>query len=237
MELKERHGTFSSSQNWKLTTLNKKGDDFGAPALKYIKQVQLEINLGRSINKETTARSTDWGNICERQAFNLLDTDYQLISKHRLFHTTIKNYSGMPDLLKLKTTGDIKSPYSLEVFCDKIQALQSIETYKEEFPEDYYQHISNVILLRDNDIPIETFEAVIYVPYKKELEQIKEESKTYFGDNKYNWLLNANENELPYLIDNGRYKNLNIFSFKVPEDDVEFLKNCIIKAQKRLVND
>jgi hypothetical protein len=233
----KRHGTFSSSQNWKLTTLNKAKDDFGAPALKYIKQVQMEINLGRSINKETTARSTDWGNICEKYAFNLLDTDYQLISNHRLFHTTIKNYSGMPDLLKIKATGDIKSPYSLETFCDKIEALQKgIDEYKKEFPEDYWQHISNTILLRDNDIPIETFEAVIYVPYKKELDYIREQSIKYFGDKKYNWVLNANEDELPYLIDNGKYKNLNIFEFKVPDEDVAHLTEVIIKAQKLLIN-
>ena len=37
-----RNGNYSSSEIWKLTTLDKKGDSFGKPALTYIKEKQFE---------------------------------------------------------------------------------------------------------------------------------------------------------------------------------------------------
>src|SRR3990167_4171032 len=215
----ERHGTFSSSSIWKLMTTDRSGTNFGAPALKYIRQLQHELNLGRALNKEVVSRATAWGNLCEQRVHDILPMGYSLVSKERLFHPTIQNYSGAPDLIKELTVADAKCPFSLEVFCDKIKALENIEIYKKEFPEDYWQHISNAILLENNGTPITHFEAIIYVPYKSELEEVRELSRNFDGEkqNQFAFINWSEDNELPYLIEGGHYKNINIIRFPVKE--------------------
>jgi hypothetical protein len=222
-----RNGTFSSSNIHKLIKSGKgKNDVFSAPGLKYIKQVAYELLLGRELNVEREARPTSWGKFIEQYVYieKSLCLQYDLVSKERLFHKTIKEWSGMPDLKKPNTVGDIKCPFSLEMFVDKIKALSDIEIYKEEFPNDYWQHISNAILLSENDENVTHFEAVIYVPYKSEIPLIKEYANNYSGDqNPISWIGYTEENGFPYVLDNGNFKDVNIFRFEIPEADKLFL--------------
>lgn len=233
MEKTERFGTFSSSQIWKLMTNDRSGKGFGAPALKYLRQVQHEINLGRAINKETNARACSWGNICEQRVHEILPLEYSLVSTERLFHPDIPFYSGAPDLIKELTVCDCKAPFSLEVFCDKIEALQNVEVYKKEYPEDFYQHISNAILLEANGTKITHFEAVVYCPYQSELEAIRELARNWDDENQnqfafVNW---SGDNELPYLPNDCKaYKNLNIIKFEISEEDKQALTERVIAA-------
>lgn len=232
----ERHGTFSSSNMGKLMGNSKKAGELSASAKKYIKQVNHERKLGRAINPERETRPTSWGKFIERRVFELLGLEYRLVSKDRLFHPEIDFWSGAPDLIKDETVADVKAPVSLEVFCDKIDALQSIETYKEEFPIDYWQHVSNAVLLEKNGIPVKYFEAIIYVPFKSELEEIKEMARNYDGDqNSIAWINWATDDELPYLIEGGYYKNLNIIRFEVPKSDKLFLTERVLEAGNFLI--
>jgi hypothetical protein len=228
----ERHCTFSSSQIWKLVTEDRKGG-FGAPAKKYIKQVGYEIKLGRAINKENNSKPTSWGSLVEKMAFYHLPIDYELISKQRLFHKEIKYWSGAPDLVKPLTVSDVKCPFSLEVFCDKIESLNDVEVYKNEFPEDYWQHISNAILLEQNGFKVKYFEAIIYVPYRSELPTIREMASNYDGDqNKIAWINWAQDEDLPFVIDGGYYKNLNVIRFEISQHDKYFLTDKVFEAGK-----
>lgn len=215
-----RHGTFSSSNIWKLMTNDKSGKDFGVKGKTYIKQVFHELNLGRSINPERDSRPTSWGKFVETRAFDLLGLEYRLVSDERLVHPEYDFWTGAPDLLKREdTVCDVKCPVSLEVFCDKIAALKNIDTYRNEFPEDYWQLVSNAILSGRKFA-----EAVIYVPYLHELKEIREAASNYSGNqNKIAWIGWAEDEELPYVIEGGKYKNLNIVRFEVSEEDKEAL--------------
>ena len=230
MKDETRTATFSSSQIWKLMTNDKKGG-FGAPAKKYIKQVQYETLLGRSINSETNARPASWGTMLESRVFELLGIEYQLVSRERLVNPDCKHHTGMPDIITESKVGDIKCPFSLEVFCDKIAALQNIEVYKDEFPEDYWQLVSGSILTGKN-----TAEAIIYVPYKSELQEIRDMAANYDSEyqNKVEWITWAFDRDLPYLIEGGFYKNLNIFAFEVPQSDKDLLTARVLEAAKLL---
>lgn len=236
----ERHGSFSSSSMWKLLTLDKSKQPFGAPGKKYIKQVQHEINLGRAISRETNAKPTSWGNFVERRAFDLLSTRYRLISKERYWHPDIKRWSGAPDCLSKVVVdddcvSDVKCPVNLEVFCDKINALELLvaghpELYIDEFPDDYYQLVSNSILTK-----AKYAEAIIYVPFKDELPEIVAAAGNFDGDqNSIAWLNWANENELPYLLRDHYYTNLNIFRFEVPQEDKVLLTRRVEMAVSML---
>lgn len=117
----ERYSTFSSSRIWELVKFasremtqqelldHKKAfpkskkknieiDGFSEKGLKYIKQVGQEIKLKRAINKEATAKPTSWGTLNEMRVFNMLGMDYRLISKERLVHSKIPNFSGKKQL-------------------------------------------------------------------------------------------------------------------------------------------
>lgn len=228
----QRHGTFSSSAIYKLMTLNRKGDGFGAPAETYIRQVRWEIALGRAINKEVTSKATSWGKYIENVAFNKLPTDYILVSNKRLFHPEY-NWSGATDLIKEGVTCDCKSPFSLEVFCEKVDILSTgnLDDYMKEFPEDFWQHISNALLLEESGLgPITHFEAIIYMPYLEDIQSIREGVAMIDDMNlqrQLQWLTYADESELPYLIKGGKYKDLNVFQFEIPAHSKAQLKNKV----------
>lgn len=226
-----RHGTFSSSSIHILTQLNKAKTDFSEKAQKYIKQVGYEIELGRPLNAERDSRPTSWGTFVEARAFNLLPIEYQLVSQQRLFHPEISTWSGAPDLIiDSEVVSDVKCPFSLEMFLDKVKALnESIETYKKEFPGDYWQLVSNAILTG-----AKYAEAIIYVPYLSELQSIRIMASEYDSPST-NWIKYAEDCELPYLVDGGKFENLNIFRFEVPQADKLFLTEKVKAASNLLV--
>ena len=227
-----RFSTYSSSSAWKLMTKDKSGKKFGAPGIKYIKQVGYEIKLGRAVGSDFDSKQTSWGHFNERRVFNLLPTSYQFVANDRLFHHEIKHYSGVPDYLDgIYTVADCKCPFNMEKFCDKMEALKSIETFREDFPEDYWQLISNIILLRANGINIKFIEAINYVPYKSELQEIRDLAE----DNaKMKWLSYTDDDGLPWIRDGGNYTNLNRHRFEVIEKDVDELQEQILKAVELL---
>ena len=234
-----RCGTFSSSNIWKLMTNDRSGKFFGAPGQKYIRQVNFERAMERPINPDRDSRPTTWGTFVETLVFDKLPLSYQLVSKKRLFHKAMPNvWSGAPDLIEIEseTVSDCKCPFSLEVFGSKLKALKDLETYKDEFEEDYWQHISNAELLESNGIPIKNFEAVVYVPYKSELDSIRQAAQAYTGEDAYRfkWIQFAYDDELPWIPDGGNYKNLNIVRHPVSFLDKQALSARVVLASLSL---
>jgi hypothetical protein len=220
----QRHGTFSSSNNYKLMTNGISTGSLGAPAKTYIKQVKHEQQLGRAVNPDRDSRPTTWGTFAEKFVFmEKLPIDYKLINDKRFFHPRFP-WSGSPDVLKgVQIVGDVKCPFNLDVFCTKLEILSTgdSELYKAEFPEDYWQHISNACLLHENGFKIKTMEAIIYCPYQKDLQAIRDMVQAYDGPDLYRfkWIAYAMDEEMPYLIEGGRFKDLNIFQFEIPDAD------------------
>jgi hypothetical protein len=215
-----RTATFSSSSAWKLFTTGKGGKGLGAPALKYIKQVRQEGKLGRSIKNQVEAKQTSWGTFLESRVFKMVDTSYQHVAHQgRLVHPDHNRWTGIPDFLSgYDTVSDCKCPFNPEKFCDKMEALQDYGTFKKEFPEDFWQLVSNLVLLRANGLDINFIEAVNYMPYRSELDEIR----MCAGDDKsMRWLEYTPDEGLPWLPDGGHYKNLNIHRFQVMERDVD----------------
>lgn len=222
-----RTATFSSSSAWKLMTKNKAGTGFGAPALKYIKQTRQEMKLGRAIKNEVDAKQTSWGTFLEKYVFRKkLDSSYQYAAdKGRLFHPLIKHYSGIPDFLQgFDTVADCKCPFNPEKFCDKMEALEDYGTFKKKFPEDFWQLISNVVLLRANGLEIDHIEAINYMPYESDLIDIRMKAD---GNRSMRWLEYTTDAGLPWVPDGGNYKDLNAHRFRVMERDVEEWTECI----------
>jgi len=235
-----RVGSFTSSEIVALTKVNKKGDGFGGPALTYISEKNMERRLGRSLSDETNARPLTWGKLLESRAFNQLGLEYILSSTETDQHPEIEYWAGSKDGIKYdkgQTIADIKCPITLKSFCNLVDpiyegltgmdAMNKIRANHKDGEKYYWQLVSNAIITGSKYA-----ELIVYVPYKSELPEIK---MMCDGEPNAYWITMAGEDELPFLIDGGYYKNLNIIRFEVPAEDKEHLTALVKKAGEMLI--
>lgn len=238
---KNRNGNFTSSEIFNLLSVAKDGKNFGKPALEYISEKRFERNLGRSLNVEVSARPTSWGKLVETKAFELIGLEYTLCSTETIVHPYIDYWCGSPDGVKKYTVMDIKCPLTLKSFCQRVQpiyegitgieAMNLIRKNHKSGEQDYWQLVSNAILTKSK-----FGELIIFVPYKSELDSIREMAANFDGNqNKFAWINWAEDNELPFLNDEGFYKNINIINFEIPQSDIELLTEKVIQAGKLLI--
>jgi hypothetical protein len=233
-----RNGNFTSSE---IVALTKNGTDRkspGKPFYTYIDECNMERRLGRSVSEETNAKPIAWGNLNEPRVFQLLGTEYSLISKETIVHPTIDYWAGSPDALKYvdgipETVCDIKCPKTLKSFCQLVDGwarhgIDGIRYGHLQGEKYYWQLVSNAVLTGCNHA-----ELIVYAPYKSELDAIR---KSVDGNGKYYWIWGSSDEELPYLIDGGHYKNLNVFRFDVPFLDKQFLEKRVLEGGELLIN-
>jgi hypothetical protein len=231
-----RNGNFTSSEIFTLMTLAKDGKSFGKPALTYIDECNMERRLGRSLTDESNARPLTWGKLLEKRCFDLLTTEYRLSSLDTLMHPTITYWAGSPDGNKFDEGGtviDIKCPLTLKSFCQLVDSkdIGELRDNHKDGEKFYWQLVSNAILTDCNHA-----ELIVYVPYLKELNEIRELTQNYEGNpNKVAWINWAEDNEIPYLIEGGHYKNINIIRFGVPQSDKDLLTERVLKAGELLI--
>lgn len=241
-----RVGNFTSSKVVALTTVAKDKVSFGAPALTYIDEKNMERRLGRSIDAETDARPLTWGKLLEKRTFNLLGMEYVLSSTETDIHPTIPYWAGSKDGIKHdqgKTVIDIKCPMTLKSFCQLVdplyeglsgtEAMNKIRDKHKEGDTYYWQLVSNAII---NDAKYA--ELIVYMPYFSELDDIRFMAQSVDADqlSKHYWIGMANNLELPFILDEGYYKNVNVIRFEVPQEDKELLTDCVKRAGKILIN-
>lgn len=217
-----RVGAFTSSEIWKLMTNNKAKTGMGEKGLTYIEEKKIEKRLGRSLETEAHSRVMAWGTFLESRVFDLLGLEYKITSKETFTHPFIEGWAGSRDLLvEGQKIGEIKC-YQLKKFCQYTDAILSkdVTRIREDFPAEYWQMVSNSII---SQVP--NAEAITYCPYRDELKEIREAAENYpFADQwKYRFIAEAQDHELPFLIEGNHYKNLNVFEFEVPEEDKEAL--------------
>lgn len=229
----------------------------GDKALTYIEECNMERRLGRSLTNDVNARPLSWGKLLEPISFGILGLEYTLSSQETLRHDTILHWLGSSDGTKNdpgKTVMDIKNPMTLKSFCmlvdpmfvhgltgmDAMNAVRNgytdskgIEHPKHADGEKYYwQLVSNSILEK-----CQYAELIVHMPYKSQLEEIRETARNYDGPDQYKffWISVAPDEELPHLIDGGFYKNINIMRFEVPQADKDLLTQRVVQAGRRLI--
>lgn len=235
-----RVGNFTSSEIVKLTTNGKAKGSFGKPFYEYVDEKNFERRLRRSIGTESNSRPLTWGKLVERRVFELLPISYRLSSNDTFEHPTIKCWSGSPDCTHNENTvGDVKSPLTLKSFCQLVdpiynglqgmEAMNKIRETHSDGEKYYWQLVSNAILTKS------TFsELIVYVPYIHELELIRSLSEE-LNDKRFNWVLSAEDIELPFLPADSLYRNLNVIRFEVPKEDKDFLTERVLEAEKLLI--
>lgn len=235
----ERTGCFSSSSIHKLVSSGRASktktdlENTGRPFDTYIEEKLMEIRLGRQLENEINAKEVWWGKLVEPLVFGKLGIEYDYESKTRYAHPTITHWNGMPDTMRPDVVGDIKCPFSLKSFCKAVDSFQvGVEAFKEAKPDWYWQLVSNAILCN-----VGRAESIVYVPYQSALPEIREATELFDGDQnkvaRFNW---ATDDDLPYLVEGGYYKDLNIFEFEVPQADIDFLTARVEMAVEKLVS-
>lgn len=235
-----RVGNFTSSEIHNLTTLNRKGDGFGAPAITYIEETNYKRLLDRSLNTETNSKPTSWGNLCEGLVFDKLGIDFTYSSQLTDMHPTIDYWAGSKDGTREcaeRSVIDIKCPFTLKSFIQLVKplydgltgmdAMNKVREVAKDGDKYYWQLVSNAIING-----CDWAELIIYCPYKSELPEIYALAE---GNPDVKWLAYSSDSELPYLKDGGYFKNLNIIRFKIPQEDKDFLTKQVLKAGEMLI--
>lgn len=235
MEQPTRKGSFSSSGISALCSNGRGKDGVGAPFFTYIEEKLFERLLNRPLTKEHSARPTSWGKLVEEYAFDKLGLEYSLVSKKRYAHKDFPEYwTGMPDLITNELVGDIKCPYTIKSFCKLVQSMKKgVDELKKNHPDYYWQLVSNAILC-DRDKAM----LVVYVPYLEDLDGIRELARDYVNDsNEYAFINWALDEELPYILKDGYYSDINSIEFEVPQEDKDFLTSRVEMAIEALKKD
>lgn len=233
-----RHGRFTSSNIYKLMSNGKSKGSFGKLALTYIAEKNMERRLGRSLDTQQLSRPITWGTLLEGYVFDKLGLEYRLCSKETVVHQDYEFWVGSPDAEKDDTIVDVKSPFTLKSFCElvdpmsKPNAMDIIRQEHEHGDAYYFQLLSNAILKGK-----QFAELIVFLPYKSELEAIREYARNYDGDDQYRfrWLDLAFSDELPFLPDGCQYKNLNVLRWEIDEADKKALTTRVVEAGKELL--
>lgn len=233
-----RVGNFTSSEIYNLTTKDRSGKGFGKPALTYIEEKIMERLLGRRLDSESNAKPLVWGRFAEKIAFGLLGMTYTLCSQDTLTHSEIEHWRGTPDVLTSDTVGDIKCPFTLKSFCQLvlplyrglsgIDAMNEIRSNHKDGDKYYWQLVSNAVLTGKKYA-----ELIVYCPYFSEIPKIRMAAD---GEPDAHFIQFAMDGELPYINDNGYFKNINVIRFEVPDEDKDFLTERVLTAVEMLEN-
>lgn len=245
VEILERIGRFTSSQIWKLTTKDRTGKTFGAPALTYIEEKRAERTLGRSIDLGKSSQATIWGQVMEHYCNKYhLGIEYTFGSKQTDVHPKYKFWSGSKDFVTDVIAGDIKSNepkrhYELTMNLLKVkEGIISLEEFKKLEKEVYWQVVSNCIILGKPK-----GEIIAYTPTYEQLQIIRQEieetnvlEKLDINPWQARFIIENEFYNLPYIPEWSEFPNFTSFIFDVPTEDVIFLTKKVIEANELLEN-
>lgn len=251
-----RCGSFTSSEIFKLLSLDKAGKNPGDPYYTYIAECNAERKLNRSIDNELDAKPLTWGTACEKYFFNKnMSTEYKHTSSEAVQHPTIPYWVGSPEGNKFdegKTLYEMKSPMTLKSFCrlvlpiyEGLTGQQAMDAIRNDYIDEtgfkhakhkdgqkyFWQTVSNSILTNSK-----YGELIVCAPYKSELEGIRDVVRNWGGDAAgFFWIDRAQDDELPWLHDNGYYKNINTIRFEVSQADKDKLTEVVERAGQLLI--
>lgn len=228
MNAELRAGNFTSSQAYRIV---------GTPAVRktYIQEKAIERRLGTSLDADAYSKSMAWGTFMELVVFSHLGLEYSIKSKQTKLHPDYPFWAGSPDLVvPEKKIAEIKC-YEKKKFCLYTDAIlkQNLDFLRENFKAEYWQIVSNCAIFG-----IKVGEAITFMPYESEMKEIRELAENYEGADqwKYRFIAEQSTENLPVLKDDGYYKNVNKFEFEIPQSDIDFLTEMMIKAEEEIVN-
>lgn len=243
VDVELRIGRFTSSNIHKLMTKDRSGKGFGAPAKTYIEEKRAERFLGRSVELGTSSQEMTWGKVMEYWAFeNVMGLEYSLCSKDTIVHPKYRFWTGTPDYTKENTAGEMKCFYPKRYYTLSKALLElndskiSLEEFKGEFGEIYWQVVSNASILG-----FDNCEIMAFTPTEEQLLQIREEIEEtnlleLAGVELWQgrFIVESPLHNLPYIPSHSKWPNMVKFTFQPTKEDLDSLEGNVIKAEKLL---
>ena len=238
----ERVGCFTSSQIHKLIKSGRGGEIFSAVGKTYIKERKFERLLGRSNGTNPYTQAIAWGHIMEQLCYSKLELAYTLCSDETTAHHDpeyAEFWKGTQDyIIQTHAIAEQKS-YQLKKAAEYSDCLmqKDIELFKNEFPEEYWQIVSNACI---NNVKLG--EAISYIPYRADLENLRDKMQTTdilehwgFGEElwKYRFIIERDIYDLPWIEEGGYFKDITRFRFLIPVEDMEILSERVKLANEQ----
>lgn len=229
-----RIGRPTSSQMGLLAVKGSGRYHFGEGAITYAGQKKAELRYGRSVDTGAIAQAMTWGKVMEKFVFadeEKIGFEWSLESLGTLIHPIYKNWAGSPDLIAEIKVGEIKCFY-LERHNRLYDILvnNDIERLKKEFPDIYWQVVSNACVT-EKDIA----EVIAYCPTLSELLHYREIIENtnfvekYMEDDAwpYRFLYENKIERLPWIPDDKKKFSLAKMEFEVKQSDQDFLADRV----------
>lgn len=230
---KVRDGNFTSSNAFRLCASLKNGEPSEA-FFTYVKEKMFERKLGRSLEMGAHSNPMVWGSFLEKRVFDNLPNHYEMVHKETFVHPEYSFLVGTPDFI-VKGVKDVELKcFEPKNFASYVSALltEDLDVIKKEHPKEYWQIVQNSCIL-----DVKKGEAIAYMPYESEMEDIRElaNDESYYMDLgllpwQVRFIQEKANSELAVLPNDSKFKNLNIFEFEVPQQDKDFLISRAIKA-------
>lgn len=231
-----RIGRFTSSNIYRLTGTK-------TVAKTYIDEKRAERCLGRSIDLGANTQPMVWGKVLEYYLHEyVLGFEYNLCSKDTETHPEYKFWSGSPDFKKIDTAVESKCFYPKRFFelsrnIIKVnEGLMTIEEFKKEEKEVFWQVFSNAMILG-----CDYGEIIAYTPTEAELLDIRNKlENTNLSENiglnpwDVRFIHEKPIYELPYIPEHSNWPNMVKLVFKLSEEDKVFLTKCVLDAEEQL---
>lgn len=214
----------------------------GEKAQTYISEKIMERRLGRSLSVDVDSRATTWGKFLEPFVFKMLP-EYTPFGQTTFTHSKYNSWKGSPDGLKRQTIGESKCPVTPKSFCQLVQPIYNglsgmdamnavrkgwvdkngiLHKPNPDAEKFYWQIVSNCCIHN-----CKYGELIVFMPYKSQLPELRLLAD---GNPDYYHIWSSTDEQLPFLPDNGYYKNLNIIRFEIPPEDKTLLEGYVVKA-------
>lgn len=236
-----RVARFTSSKISVLTVPGKGEFGFGAGAITYIKDKIKELQLGRGLSLPVYKKEMIWGKCWEVYVHWQLGLEYKLIIDKTTIHPKYAFWSGSEDF-QVEVDGGCISElkcYQLSNHYDYAKCLlkQSIEDFKKEYKDEYWQIVSNSIIHNTK-----YGEAIAFMPTEAqliEMRQLLEETdyvEKHLKDDpwKYRFIYEEDLYNLAFIPEHSDFPSMVKFRFEVPIEDKIFLTKQVINADKLL---
>lgn len=194
----------------------------GKPFYTYCNKKAYEKIANRPLDNVSIANATEWGKLCEIEAFALLPIDYAFQAENRYTHPLYR-WSGCPDYTTDDTVGDIKCPFTL-VSAFAMHMCKTQEDLKKQYPQYYWQLVSNSILCDKKYA-----ELAIFAPKSSRFKSINARAS-----NNDSIIRFKNMNELPFLPEDSNFPEITTMRFEVPKEDKEDLTSRVICGQEHV---
>lgn len=228
----------------KISVLLVKGDGkygFGKGAITYLNQKLMELDLGRGITLPVNKWEMNWGKLWEVWVHWQLGSEYELIIDRTTINPKMPWHSGSEDF-QVKIEGGCISElkcYQLENFYKYSKCLQkqNIQLFKELFPDEFWQIVSNSLIHKTK-----FGEAIAFMPTEEnliEMRQMVEETdyiEKHIKDDpfKYRFVVDRDLWDLPFIPSHSDFPSMTKFRFEVPIDDKILLTKKLMDANKYL---